>query len=79
MKPVSPLKAIRLNCLDCSGGSANEVKLCPVVDCQLFPFRLEKTRIGNQCRKKGGRNAENDSKIDAKQSGPDKYKGENRG
>jgi len=40
---------------------------------------LEKTRIGNQCRKKGGRNAENDSKIDAKQSGPDKYKGENRG
>lgn len=38
-KRISPLKAIRLKCLDCSCGSSNEVKLCPVVKCPLYPFR----------------------------------------
>lgn len=38
-KRISPLKAIRLKCLDCSCGSSNEVKLCPVTGCPLFPFR----------------------------------------
>lgn len=38
-KRISPLKAIRLKCLDCSGGSFNEVKLCPVEKCPLYPFR----------------------------------------
>lgn len=39
-KPMSPGKAIRLKCLDCSGGSANEVKLCAAKGCPLYPFRL---------------------------------------
>jgi len=38
-KRISPLKAIRLKCLDCSCGSSNEVKLCSVVNCPLYPFR----------------------------------------
>lgn len=38
-KRISPLKAIRLKCLDCSCGSSNEVKLCPVENCPLHPFR----------------------------------------
>lgn len=38
-KRVSPIKAIRLKCLDCSCGSSNEVKQCPVVKCPLYPFR----------------------------------------
>ena len=38
-KRISPLKAIRLKCLDCSGGSSNEVKLCPADKCPLHPFR----------------------------------------
>ena len=42
MKRESPLKAIRLKCFDCSGGSANEVKLCPVTNCELYPFRFGK-------------------------------------
>jgi hypothetical protein len=42
MKKLSPLKAIRLKCLDCSGDSANEVKLCPCRDCELYPFRFGK-------------------------------------
>ena len=38
-KRISPLKAIRLKCLDCSCGSSNEVKLCPAEKCPLYPFR----------------------------------------
>ena len=38
-KRVSPLKAIRLKCLDCCNGSSNEVKLCTCEKCPLYPFR----------------------------------------
>ena len=38
-KRISPLKAIRLKCLDCCCGSSNEVKLCTVERCPLYPFR----------------------------------------
>jgi len=37
----SPLKAIRLNCLECVG-SANEVKLCTSKRCSLYEFRFGK-------------------------------------
>ena len=37
---MTPLKAIRRNCLECSGGSAGEVKNCIITDCVLYPFRL---------------------------------------
>lgn len=37
-----PLKAIRVKCLECSEGSANEVKLCPIETCALYPFRFGK-------------------------------------
>ena len=36
---ISPLKAIRLKYLDCCCGSSNEVKLCPIERCPLWPFR----------------------------------------
>lgn len=35
----SPMRAIREKCLDCCGGSSNEVKLCPVSRCPLHAFR----------------------------------------
>ena len=38
-KRISPIKAIRLMCLDCCCGSSNEVKLCTVERCPLYPFR----------------------------------------
>lgn len=41
-KRKSPLKAIRLKCLDCSGGSWNEVSQCWAEDCPLHPFRFGK-------------------------------------
>ena len=39
---TTPLKAIRLKCLDCCCGSAHEVKMCPVKNCPLHLFRLGK-------------------------------------
>ena len=38
-KRISPLKAIRLKCLDCCCGSSNEVKLCTAERCPLYVFR----------------------------------------
>jgi hypothetical protein len=47
-KPVPLLKIIREKCLDCCCGSPVEVKLCPVKNCPLFPYRMGK----NPFRKK---------------------------
>lgn len=41
-KKMSPLRAIKLRCIDCCGGSYNEVKVCPSVGCALYPFRTGK-------------------------------------
>ena len=41
-KVISPVRAIRQKCLDCSNGSANEVKACPVERCPLYAFRFGK-------------------------------------
>lgn len=47
MKSLTPLKAIRLRCLDCSGYSIKEVKECAcnkdagaIQECPLYPYRL---------------------------------------
>ena len=37
---VTPLKAIRLKCLDCCLGSSYEVRLCPVKECTLCRYRF---------------------------------------
>ena len=39
-KRISPLKAIRLKCLDCTGGEVLQIKTCPAIDCPLWKFRL---------------------------------------
>lgn len=41
-KYTTPLKAIRLKCLDCCCGSAHEVRQCTAERCSLYPFRLGK-------------------------------------
>ena len=33
-------KAIQKHCVDCIGGSAQDVPLCQVRDCPLWPFRI---------------------------------------
>ena len=37
---VSPLRALRLRCIDCCGGSPSEVRLCTAVQCSAWPFRM---------------------------------------
>ena len=40
MKVLTPVKAIRAKCLDCSYGQAQEVRLCPIKKCPLYPYRM---------------------------------------
>ena len=42
MHRITPLKAIRLKCLDCCAGNKLEVKLCSIEDCAIFPYRFGK-------------------------------------
>ncbi len=39
---LSPLKAIRHNCLECVSWSAHEVKHCTAKLCPLYPYRFGK-------------------------------------
>ena len=36
----TPIKAIRKNCIKCTGGSLVEIRKCPVIDCPLYPYRM---------------------------------------
>ena len=53
MKKLTPIKAIRAKCIDCSGGSAKEVRECHIRDCELWPYRMgrrprEEESVGNR-------------------------------
>lgn len=37
---LTPMKAIRLKCLDCCAGQVAEVRRCTVEKCPLFCYRL---------------------------------------
>ena len=39
-KKLPPLKAIKKFCHWCSGDSWKEVKLCPRIECELYPYRF---------------------------------------
>lgn len=46
-KRISPLKAIRLFCLECCGYQSNEVQTClSKNECILFHYRLGKNKTG---------------------------------
>ena len=36
----TPIKAIRKKCLDCSCYQPKEVRLCTVIDCPIYPYRM---------------------------------------
>jgi len=42
MKNLTPLKAIRAKCLDCSAWQMSEIRNCNIVGCPLFVFRMGK-------------------------------------
>lgn len=37
---MTAYKAIRIHCVDCVGGVAEDAALCQIRDCVLWPFRL---------------------------------------
>ena len=39
---MSPMGVIRAKCLDCSAGSAQEVRLCASTSCVSWPYRMGK-------------------------------------
>ena len=39
-KILTPIKAIRAKCLDCTCNQYSQVKLCTITDCALYPYRL---------------------------------------
>lgn len=39
MTNLTPLKAVRTYCVECSGDSPREVRLCPAERCALHPIR----------------------------------------
>ncbi len=45
---LTPLKAIRLKCLDCCLGSSHEVRLCPCKDCPHYPYRFGRRPKGEK-------------------------------
>lgn len=42
-KILTPLRAIRAKCIDCSAGSMKEVRECVMLDCHLYPYRFGKS------------------------------------
>jgi hypothetical protein len=42
MKTHTPMKAIRAKCLDCTCQQPKEVRLCTVISCPLWPYRMGK-------------------------------------
>ncbi len=47
---LTPLRAIKKHCLECSGYEKKEVRECKITDCVLFEYRLgnnpKRTGIG---------------------------------
>lgn len=52
-------EAIRLYCLDCSGGSPKEVTLCVIGDCPLYPFRFGNSPDTNGYKRRMNKAKEN--------------------
>ena len=42
VKELSPVRAIRHKCMECSNWQYSEVKTCHMTDCPLYPYRLGK-------------------------------------
>jgi hypothetical protein len=39
-KKTTPLRSIRLKCIDCMGGSPSEVRRCNIPECSLYQYRF---------------------------------------
>jgi len=64
MKTLSPLKAIRANCMECSVYQPREVRNCNITECPLYPYRMgrnpNRKGIGNKKLSSGLVNSNSD-------------------
>ena len=37
---TTPIKSIRKKCLDCTCNQPKEIRLCPIINCPLYPYRM---------------------------------------
>ena len=42
MDRLTPVKAIREKCKDCSCNQLREIRECPITTCDLWPYRMGK-------------------------------------
>lgn len=40
MATLTPIKAIRAKCMDCTCHQLKEIRLCPVTACPIWPYRM---------------------------------------
>jgi hypothetical protein len=40
IKIKTPIKSIRAKCLDCTCNQPKEIRLCEVINCPLYPYRM---------------------------------------
>lgn len=74
---VSPLRALRLKCLDCCNESAQEVRLCTSVDCPSWPFRMGRNPWVSEARREIGRSAARRLNAERAAPQPDRFKTSN--
>jgi len=60
-KRLTPIQAIRRNCLECCGGDYREVEFCTSPQCSLYPYRL-----GHRPRATDYQYQDGDASIEAK-------------
>ena len=53
MAGITPLKAIRAKCLDCSNDQRKEVKECPITKCPIWLYRMGKRPTVDESVNKG--------------------------
>ena len=68
VKSLTPIKAIRFNCLECVGWSFMEVELCTSPLCPLFPFRMGNIPGRKSNNPKGNPNLRRDVKNKSNQT-----------
>ncbi len=37
---LTPVQSIRAKCMDCTNCQPLEIRLCPILKCPLFPYRM---------------------------------------
>ena len=68
MNKLTPIKSIRLKCLDCCAGIPKEVRECPIEECPLYQFRLGTNPNITRGKRKGSIEALSQNRAERKKT-----------